>query len=102
MGASSLVVIVGKDRASDDRDIRIASSHIMRKLFDERKEVFERFAVDLHRNMLFIQDNTMFIVVHIRRVLQSVFSVSQIQFDDPVVLSGRMAGIARESDIFFA
>ena len=59
----------------------------MREQLDKVKQLRKSAAVDLHRNVLAVEDDAVFIVVYIRRVLEAPVVSLDLDGDDPVVLS---------------
>ena len=66
---AALHMLMGEDRASDDRNIGIRADKIVREEPDEVKSLFHKSAVDLHRRMFPGKNYAMFIVVRIRGIL---------------------------------
>ncbi|MNN42770.1 hypothetical protein D3C81_1569750 [compost metagenome] len=63
---SSLEMIMGQNRPADDRKIGIGANEVMRELAHEIKQPLERILGQLHRYMIMMEDDRVFIVVHIR------------------------------------
>ena len=61
----ALEMIVAEDRTSYDWKIRIGSKEIMRKQLYKIKQFDKCILLDLHRSMLTVKYDTMFIVVNI-------------------------------------
>ena len=62
----------------------------MGELFHKIEQLDKCGAVDLHRDMLTVEYDTVFIIVYVWRVLEAPFAVVDDDGDDPVVFSGRM------------
>ena len=58
--------------------------------FYKIKKLDKCILLDLHWNMLAVENNTMFIVIYIWRILESPWAVIYSNRDNSVVLSGRM------------
>ena len=72
----------------------------MGELFYKIKQLPECCTVDLHRRVLSVKNDAVFIIIYIRRVLKSPLAVVDGQRNDPVVLSGRMVDAAGIAFIF--
>ena len=88
------------DSASTGGQIRIGAQEIMGELFYKIKQFPECCTVNLHRRVLSVKNDAVFIIIYIRRVLKSPLAVVDGQRNDPVVLSGRMVDAAGIAFIF--
>ena len=86
----ALEMIVAEDRTSYDWKIRIGAKEIMWEQLYKIKQLDKCISLDLHRSMLTVKYDTMFIVVNIWRVLEAPWTVIDGNRDDPVVLPCRM------------
>ncbi|MNN14106.1 hypothetical protein D3C81_1271600 [compost metagenome] len=68
--SSPLEMIMGQDRTANDRQVRIRADEIMREQRREIKETLKRIAGQLHRHVIVVEYDAMFVVIHIRRVLE--------------------------------
>ena len=96
----ALEMIVAKDRTSYDRKIRIGAKEIMWEQLYKIKQLDKCISLDLHRSMLTVKYDTMFIVVNIWRVLEAPWTVIDGDRNDPVVLPCRMIDSACIAFIF--
>ena len=87
---STLKMIVGKNRTAYDRQIGIGTKKIMRKKLHKIKESAESSLVNFHWHMAGMKHDAVFIIIHIRRILQSEFISGKGKRYDSVVLSRRM------------
>lgn len=69
----------------------------MRKQFYKVEQLDKSVSFNLHRRMLKIKHNAVFIIIYIGRILKSPGAVIDGNGDDPVVLSCRMVDTARIS-----
>ena len=74
----------------------------MRKQFYKIKQFNECISLDFHWSMLAVKYNTMLIVIHIRRILESPRSIIDCDRNNPVVLPCRMINTSCISFIFRA
>ena len=74
----------------------------MRKQLDKIKKFYKGISLNLHRNVLSIEDNTMFVIVNIWRILESPLAVINSDGNDPVVFSCRVIQSSCISLIFHA
>ena len=74
----------------------------MRKQFYKIKQFNECISLDFHWSMLAIKYNTMLIVIHIRRILESPRSIIDCDRNNPVILPCQMINTSRISFIFRA
>ena len=94
---AALEMVVAQNRTADNRQVRVASERVVRKLRDEIQKPFERGATDFHRRVLGIENDAMLVVVDIRRILQAPFFARQFNRNDSVILARRViysAGVA--------
>ena len=95
-------MVMTQNRTADNRQIRIGTHKIMRKLFYEIKQLTERVVLYLHRNMSGVENDTMLVIIYIRRILESPSaSVNRYGYDS-VILPCRMIDPARITFIFHA
>ena len=97
---SALEMVVAQDRAAHDGQIRVGPRRIVGELAHEIQKLHKGVLVDLHRDMLFIEDNAVLIVIYVGRILQEILLSVQADGDNPVVLPGRMAEMARVALVF--
>ena len=62
----------------------------MREQFDEIKQLDKGVLLNLHRNMLAVKHNAVFVIVNVRGVLKAPSTVVNFQTNDPVVVPGGM------------
>src|SRR5699024_7544467 len=72
----------------------------MRKQLHEIKKLDKGVSLDLHGRMPAVKHNTVLVVIHIRRILESPGTVVDGDGNDPVVLSGGMVHPSRVSLVF--
>ena len=99
---SALIVVMAQDGTAHDWKIRIGTDKIMRKQLNEIEQLDKSRPLNLHGNMFKVKDNAMFIVIYIRRILESPVGAVDLQRNDPVILSCRMIDSSCISDIFLA
>ena len=99
---SALEMFMRQNRSADNREIRIRSDKVMRELPDKVKQLFKRAAVNLHRHMLRVEHNTVFIIVDIRRVLKAPVPARDPDRNHAVIFPCRMIRSAGISDILIA
>ena len=87
---SALVMVVAQYAASYYRQICIRTDEIVREQRHEVEQIAERLPVYMHRDVLFIEDYAVLVIVNIRTVLQEEIHSAQTDRDHPVVLSCRM------------
>ena len=95
-------MIMTQDGTSHNRKVCIGTDKVMRKQFDEIKQLDKCGTLNLHRNMLIIEQNTMFIIINIRRILEAPRTVIDRQRNRPVILSCRMIDSSCVPHIFLA
>ncbi len=100
--AAALEMLVGENRAADDRQIGVGTDRVVREAPDELQQADERPAADLHRLMLRRKDNAVLVVVDIGRVLHVPFLTAQCHRDQADRLTGRMVHPARVAFILGA
>lgn len=74
----------------------------MWKQFYKIKQFNKCISLNFHWSMLAVKYNTMLIVIHIRRILESPRSIIDCDRNNPVVLPCRMINTSRISFIFRA
>ena len=87
---TSLKMIMTQNGAANDRQVGIGSQEIMWELFYKIKQLHKRRAVNLHRGMLPVKDNTMLIIIYIWGILKSPAALIHRDADNTVIVSGRM------------
>ena len=95
-------MIMAQNGAANNRKIRIGTKEIMREQFDKIKQFDKCISLDLHRGMLAVKHNTVFIVIYIWRILESPWCIIDRDRNDSVVLSRRMINTACVSLVFRA
>ena len=99
---TTLKMIMAQNGAANNRKIRIGTKEIMREQFDKIKQFDKCISFDLHRGMLAVKHNTVFIVIYIWRILESPWCIIDRDRNDSVVLSRRMINTACVSLVFRA
>ena len=94
---AALEVVVGQNRAADNRQVGVGADKVVRKLPHKVEQLAKAGAVDLHRDVLAVEADTVFVVVDIGRILQEPRRAVDGDRHDAVVLAGRVvdpSGIA--------
>ena len=93
---------MAQNGTANDRKIRIGTQEIMWKQFDKIKQLDKCISLDLHRGMLAVKHNTVFIVIYIWRILESPWCIIDRDRNDSVILSCRVVYTSCISLIFRA
>ncbi len=99
---SALIVVVCQDRPADNGDVRVGSQGVVRELIRKIRQVLESIVVHPHGDVLFVEDDAVFVVVDVRGILHVVSAAAEIQGDDAQILSGRVICMACKSHILLA
>ena len=83
-------MVMAQDRTTDDWKVCIGTSHIMWVLSDKIQKFAEHRIINLHWDMLLIEDDAMLVVIYIWRILQIIVLSIQLDRDYTVILSCRM------------
>ena len=83
-------MVMGQDRSTDDRQVRVGAQEIMRELAHEIEQLAEGRMVDRHRRMLEVERYAVFIVIAVRAVLKTPFRIVDRDRNDAVILAGRV------------
>ena len=83
-----------QDGSSHDRQVRVGADGVMRQHFQEIHQADKCRPLDLHRYMCSGKHNAVFIVVHIRRILQEPVLTSELHRDQADRLARRMVQAA--------
>ena len=95
--AAALEVVVAQNGAAHDGQVRVGTHEVVGELADEIQLLAEGGAVDLHGDVLAVEDDAVLVVVDIGAVLEEPALPIDRDRDDPVVLPGGMvhpAGVA--------
>ena len=87
---STLEMLVAQDGAAHDGKIRIGTHEIMGEHPGEVQELLKGGAVDLHGDVLGIEDDAVLVVVDIRAILQTPVRAADLKGNDAVVCPGGM------------
>ena len=98
--APALKMVVCQYGTANDRQISIRTDKVMRQEFNEIEHFFKCTAVNFHRDMLPVKRNAVFVIVHIRRILEKPVLPCNADGDNPVVLPCRMVPPAAVAFIF--
>lgn len=88
--------------AADNRQIRIRAKEIVRVYIHEAQEAGQRLRRQLHRNMLPMKHDAVFVVINVWRVLEEPRLPVQLKRQDAQVLAGGVVYPACIPDIFAA
>ena len=91
---------MAQDRAAHDREVRIGPQEIVGEELDEVEQLRKCGPVDFHGSVFSVEDDTVFIVVYIGRVLKAPFFSLDSNWNNAVVFPGGMIGSARVAFIF--
>ena len=83
-------MVMCQDRSAHDWQICIRAQHVMRELFYKIKQLYKCGTFDLHRCMLTVEHDTVFVIVYVWRILESPLAVINGNRNNPVGLSCRM------------
>ena len=93
-------VLMAQDRTTNDGQVRIGTHKVVGEDTDKVQQLLECGLVDLHRDMLGIEHDTMLVIVNIGRILQAPIRAANLKGNHTMVLTGRMihqtTGFAKE------
>ena len=95
--AAALEVVMAQNGAAHDGQIRVGAHEVVGELADEVQLLAEGGAVDLHGDVLAVEDDAVLVVVDIGAILEEPALSVNGDGDDPVILAGGMvhpAGVA--------
>ena len=95
--AAALEVVMAQDGAAHDGQVRVGAHEVVGELADEVQLLAEGGAVDLHGDVLAVEDDAVLVIVDIGAVLEEPALPIDGDGDDPVILAGGMvhpAGVA--------
>ena len=99
---STLKMVMGKNRAANNRQVGVASDYVVRKKLYKVKKIAESFRADFHRLMLVAKDNAVLVVIDIRRILKPEHSSVQLNRNDSVGLARGMVYASCIAFVFLA
>ena len=82
---SSLEMVMTQNRTAHNGKVGIGPEEIVGEELDKIKQLCKCVPVDLHGDMLTVEDDAVFIIINVRRVLESPFCPLDGDGDDPVV-----------------
>ena len=87
---STLEMVMGQDRTAYDSQVCVGAYKVMRQEVNEIEHFRKSVSVNLHRYMLSIKHNAVFVVIHIGGILEKPVISRNAQRNDAVVFSGGM------------
>ena len=87
---STLIVVVGQDGATDNRQVGVGSCKIAWKSLDDVQQALKGQPADGHRKVLAVQKDAMLIKVGIGRILEAPLLSRNIKTNNPVIASSWM------------
>ena len=84
--APALEVVVRQDRAADDGQVRVRADEVVRELPHEVQQLAEAGLVYLHGRVDAVEDDAVFVIIHIGRILHEPGRIVYRDGDYPVVL----------------
>ena len=87
---TALKMLVAQDGAAHNGQIGVGAHKVVGEHPDEVQQLLEGGLVDLHGDVLRIEDNAVLVVVDIGGVLQAPVRAANLDGDDPVVGPGRV------------
>ena len=85
---AALEVLVAEDGAAHDGQIRVGADKVMREEGDELQQLGKGGAVDLHGDMLTVEDDAVLVIVNVGGILQEPGLAVDGHRDDAVILTG--------------
>ena len=71
-------MLVAQDRAADDGQVGIRADEVVRQHGDEREQLIEGVAPDVHRGVLLVEEDAVLVIIAVRRELHiPEFTVKQ-------------------------
>ena len=87
---TALEVLMAQNRAANNGQVGIGAYKIMGEGLDKIQQLFKGGLIDLHGNMLGIENDAMLVVINIGAVLQAPGLIADGNRHDPVIGTGRM------------
>ena len=97
--ATTLKVVMVEDRAADDGEVGIGADEVVREEIDEGEHVLHVGAVDVHGDMVVVEEDAVLLIVEIRGILEEPGVFVEGEGDHAVILAGRETGAARIAGI---
>ena len=99
---SALEMLVRQNAAADNGKVGIAAEEVVRELLHKAEQLVKGRPIDDHRRMLGVHDDGVFVVVHIRRILEAPRLAVHRDRHNTKILSGRVRDGSRVADILDA
>ena len=99
---SALIVVVGQDRAADNRQVGVGSCEIAWKGLNDVQQALKGQPTDGHGKVLAVQKDAMLIKIGIGRILEAPLLSSQVKANNPMVGAGWMVQASLITFIFHA
>ena len=99
---SALEMVVTQDRASHDWQIGVGTQEIMRELFDKIKELAESCLIYFHWNMLTVENDAVFVVINVWRILEAPVAAIDCDRNNAVVFASWMVDASCITLVFHA
>ena len=100
--ASALVMVMGQNRSADDRKIGVGAEHVVRELFHKGEKMADGLFIDDHRHMLAVEDDAVFVVVGIGRILEIEGIATEVERKDADRFPGRVVDPSPIAFVFLA
>ena len=99
---SALIVVVGQDRAADNRQVGVRTCEIAWKGLNDVQQALKGQPADGHRKVLAVQKDAMLIKVGIGRILEAPFLSSQVKSNNAMVGTGLVVQATLVAFVFHA
>ena len=87
---TALEVLMAQNRAANNGQVGIGAHKVMREGLDKVQQLFKCGLIDLHGNMLGIENDTMLVVINVGTILQTPGLIADGNRHDPMIGTGGM------------